>query len=260
MGETLYRLSSRDPNDQSAINAGQEIENAINEILKLDDEDISLICYDAFEQLKKARIITNNNYYESILEALTDDDLIALIHKFKIGLPNIDKELDQINKMLEQLETLDSEVKFNEQQMTAKRIMIGNLPSEEPGGWARFIADTKPGLLKSFFLLFIRKKSIDAAKSKCAEYDSRNALIAEVSLLESTNIRLNEQIEEKNSKNNDQKTLSSHQQILQKNIKLLEENADSLMPKAKHDFETEAKTQNEVQQHDEDDELQFTME
>ncbi len=259
MGETLHRLTRR---DEGAKEAGKKIESAINEILALEKEFISLICYKAFEQLKKARNIAEDNDYLYIIEALTDDNLIDIIDNFKIdkALINMGKGVkEELEDMVSEFNRLKKQWQTNTKTITELNEQIETLPAKEPGGWARFLADKQPGLVKRFFLRFVHKESINEAKRECTNYETRKTLEHDVCKLQSANEELKEQsnVYEKQIENEKaRKQLIEHQKILLEKIEQLERNAAVLIPKTKE-------PKNVVQAtppRDEDDELQFTME
>ncbi|WP_454784579.1 hypothetical protein [Legionella sp. WA2024007413] len=264
MSETIYRLILRG----KATYDGQKIEEAINEILSLEDEYIGLICYEAFEELKKARISENHNQYVSILEALSKEDLFEIILEFKHSLPKIDKELNHLQKDVDELkeinleiERLQKECESNTEKIILHDKTMGTLLSAEPGILDRFLADAKPGIIKGFFLRFVRKELIEEAKSKCTQYDSRNSLIAEIRRLKADNARLEEksgfytkQMDQLQSSEKEHTQLSANKVTLQAQIEQLE-NAVGSIPiakKSKHVVQAAQKV-------DEDDELQFSI-
>ena len=266
MGEALYRLTMKNQR------AGREIIYAIEKILKLEGEYVSLLCYEAFDQLSTAQMVADHNYYESILDTLTDDNLIDIILKFEKGLLKIKSELKDLKEQQEKLmdvhlnvQSLEEQHKDNEKKITEKETEINLLPPEKPGFWAHIFADEQPGIFKSFFLLFVNKKLIAEAKSTCAKYNHRNTLMAEVKGLEATNQELKKESNSLAEKLKEQDrtqeydTLSKHQKILQNNFNMLKEQARVLIPaKDIHIIETKIK-KNEVQerQRDEDNEPQF---
>ncbi|QMT61584.1 hypothetical protein [Legionella sp. PC997] len=264
MSETIYRLILRGKTTYD----GQKIEEAINEILSLEDEYIGLICYEAFEELKKARISENHNLYVSILEALTEEDLFDIILEFKHSLPKIDKELNHLQKDVDQLKKINLEIErlqkqcqSNAEQISLHDETIGKLLSAEPGTLDRFLADAKPGKIKGFFLRFVRKELIEEAKSKCTQYDLRNSLNTEVRRLKADKERLEKesdfytkQRDQLQSSETEHTQLLANKMTLQVQIEQLENTIGSIpkAKKSKHVVQAAQKV-------DEDDELQFSI-
>ncbi len=266
MGAALYRLTMGNQR------AGREIIYAVEKILELEEEYVSLLCYEAFDQLRTAQMVAEHNYYESILDTLTDDNLIEIILKFEKGFLKIQSELKQIHEHQKNLmgdhskvQLLEKQHKDHEKKITDKETEINRLSRETPGFWVRIFADEQPGIFKRFFLLFVNKKLIDEAKSTWTDYHHRNTLIAEVKGLKAIQQELKKESDfltrklMEQDRTQEYDTLSNHQQILQENFNKLKKQAGVLIPaKDIHIIETKIK-KNEVQERrrDEDNELQF---
>ena len=98
---------------------------AIAEILSLDEDPISMECPDAFLILSKAERQACRNSQRtdqkcSILDVLTDEDLLEVIAEFKKSLPNVSEEIERMNKEVTGLALLRQE------HGDIERTMIGN--------------------------------------------------------------------------------------------------------------------------------------
>ncbi|MCW8397342.1 hypothetical protein OQJ26_00850 [Legionella sp. PATHC038] len=253
---------------------------AIAEILSLDEDPISMVCPDAFLILSKAERQACRNSQRtdqecSILDVLTDEDLLEVIAEFKKSLPNVSAEIERMNKEVKGLALLRQEHEDIVRTMRGNSAAISNKqgklrlpPPEEPGGWSKFIADKNPGPFKSLFLLLVPKKSVEAAQKLCDAYElasqAREGLVAQIETLTRKNTTLKsdldskqEEIQKLETKQKQLKGLKKHKKTLDQGVKELEKNANKLelYAKPKQRTQTVAQKQNE-----EDDDLQFSME
>lgn len=275
MANPLSRLSGFNKDVRSRL------KNAIRTILSLDEEYINYDCYNAFDILTKAvwqaelsSLRTHTKY--SVLDVLTDEDLLKVIAEFEKSLPNVLaalKEMKAKAEPLKQLEQQTQEIKKTIQEKDGtidkkQRIFATTPIPKEPGGWSIFIADKNPGPLKSIFLFFVPQTSIETAQKICHDYElasqAREGLVAEIATLRRENTTLmsdldskQKQIKELTSTQAAFKKLGRNITILQDNFKVLKENAALLIPpeQQEHMAQTLARQQNEK-----DDDLQFSME
>ncbi|KTC80612.1 hypothetical protein Lche_2632 [Legionella cherrii] len=275
MAKSLSSLSGFNKDVRSRL------KNSIRKILSLDEEDISYDCYNAFAILKnavwQAELFTQRTYTKySVLDVLTDDDLLKVIAELEKSLPEVSAKIERMKdevKGLELLETQKDEIEktLNEcrTMIAGKRRILDKAPiPEEPGGWSKFIADKNPGPFKSLFLLLVPKKSIEAAQKLCDEYElasqAREGLVAEIENLtrENTTLMSNldskeEEIQKLETKQSQLKELEEHKKILDQGVRDLEKNATKLELSAKQKERTQTVAQ---KQNEEDDDLLFSLE
>ncbi|VEB34696.1 hypothetical protein [Legionella cherrii] len=275
MAKSLSSLSGFNKDVRSRL------KNSIRKILSLDEEDISYDCYNAFAILKnavwQAELFTQRTYTKySVLDVLTDDDLLKVIAELEKSLPEVSAKIERMKdevKGLKLLETQKDEIEktLNEcrTMIAGKRRILDKAPiPEEPGGWSIFIADKKPGLLKSIFLFFVPQTSIEAAQHLCECYEVesrvRQRLVCEIKTLSSNNEMLRTDLDSKQKQIQGLKTTQKflkqaekNIKILKDNFKVLEENATKLELSAKQKERTQTVAQ---KQNEEDDDLLFSLE
>ncbi len=246
------------------------IKEALEHILKLDEEAVSLYCPRVFNKL--ARV-----HKEELFEKLSEKDFLDITKELKKALPRISEDTEKAQKKLEVLEqnNLDDEEIRIRERMEANSARIRSIQAhiktpmpEQPGVWSRFIADKNPGLLKSFFLFFVPKTSIESAKNACNHYDNeaiqRWKSVVEMKALKSEEKKLNhnckvleQQIEKRDQLQQSVQELSEGQRILQQATQQLEENLDKLVPKADA---AQVEQLFDVEEELSEDDLQFLME
>ncbi|MCE0721686.1 MULTISPECIES: hypothetical protein [Legionella] len=238
MGDTIYNIA-RDKKVKR-----QPIEDAIQNILRLDEEKIKTIS-DLYVPFKILTSANNKAKLEnkSILEFLTDEDLIYIIEKFKHSLPKVSGNIDRMEEAVKDLEQVKAQKTGIERrmeeisvQMIQKQAELGSEIPEEPGAWALFITDKNPGYLKSFFLLFVPQASIDEAQQICDDHDKYLSVRADIEGLTSENNGLQErlgskeiEIQQKEQIRTELTELKRHTKILANNVAILDKSANSLI-------------------------------
>ncbi|CEG55728.1 hypothetical protein [Legionella fallonii] len=265
-------------NNSKAVN---DIKEAIQNILTLDEEAISLYCPKVFNKLDKV-------HKNSIFETLTEQDFLDIINELKQSLPKISADIEKIKKKLEPLEqrTLDDQglrimekMQVNSARMHSIQDQLKTPMPEKPGAWSRFIADKNPGFLKSIFLFFVPQTAIENAQKACDNYDKeainrwnltveRRALNSENEKLKTSYHASEKQIEQRDAMQQNLQELSGGQLILQQATQQLEEHFNNLVPKADAARAEQQLDLKELEELEElmqeleglDDELQFSME
>lgn len=260
MGDTIYKLAG----DKKVKR--KPIEDAINEILKLDDEKIRSIgdLYLPFKMLttasNKARL-----QKKSVLEFLTDDNLLYIIAKFKQSLPMVSKNIEKMEEAVKDIEQLKTQKETIEKRMGVISQIKPEEPTiipKEPGTWAVFITDKNPGFLKSIFLFFVPQASINEAQKICEDHDEYLRVTDKIEALTSENNRLQErldskeiEIQQKEQMKSELEELKGHKTILENNVEILENNANSITSvEARHEVE-----QTIAKERIQDEDMQFSM-
>ncbi len=225
--------------------AANGIKEALEHIQKLDEEAVSRYCPRVFNKLDKV-------HRDTIFETLTEKDFLDIINELKTSLPKISEDAEKIKKKLDVLEQdnlndqkirIEERRKANSARIHSIQAHIKTPMPEQPGIWSRFIADENPGLLKSFFLFFVPKNTIESAQKACDNYDNEAiqrgksviemySLKSEEKKLKSNSKLLEQQIEKRDKMQQSVQELSEGQRILQQATQQLEENVDKLVSKA----------------------------
>ncbi|KTD69152.1 hypothetical protein Lste_2310 [Legionella steelei] len=242
MGATLSTLA--DEEDRKSI------EGAIKQILLLEDEHIKKNTW--FKRLKELDYLAHTQE-KSILEFLTDDDLLEIIEVFKgiqsavsKNIEALEKDGGELSRLKEESATLENKISAKKQTILGKQANLRELlpPPPEPGYWANLwtnfvasIGDMKPGPGKRFLLLFVSEKDIHAAQIirnyHTEPARARQELNETIASLESEKAGLEKNLSSVKAdigqKEGNLRELKEQQQTLEDNVPILVESAKSLI-------------------------------
>ncbi|CDZ77693.1 hypothetical protein BN59_01983 [Legionella massiliensis] len=225
----------------------RQIHEAINKILKLEEDEIRNIgeYHKIFTKLEQARFMAGSRG-GSILEHLTDDDLLYIIGIFKQSLPLVNRNIERMEGEVASLSELggqqiaiQSRMSRNSEEISTKEEQLGAPALEEPGFWDFYKADKAPGIFKSLILaIFSSPESIEAAREKCSAYqqdvETRKGLEVGIQLLRSDNEKQQTRFKSNESEINQKAhipkaldDLKAQKDSMEENVTVLEEQARS---------------------------------
>lgn len=256
MSDTLSTLA-----DEKGIDR-KRLEGAIKQILKqiIDLEDEQIEKNQWFKKLNDANLACTQE--QSILELLTDDDLLEIIDAFqKIQnvvskkIAALEKDGGELSRLKEQSVNMGNTINARNKEILRKQAELDQLNKNPlppaPGFWTNFMAsigDMEPGLAKSFLLLFVSEKNVQASQiirnSHAEPARERQGLAETISSLESEKAKLEKSLSStdadihQNEKNLGE--LKEHLNIFDVNVPILVESAASLVSTEKQQQAAEA--------------------
>ncbi len=175
------------------VNAKALIKEAMDDLVKFKDDDISFYCNDAFNIME--RTIADE-------EISSKKELASMIASLDKAFPNISNDIKSKNKQYElrkkgnderETQYRRNENKIYELEQQLNRINLKIIPSEQPGIWSTFLADRNPGFFKRIFFFFLPRQSILEAQNKYDRYEELKQNLTARLTLENMITLLNEE-------------------------------------------------------------------